>query len=255
MKWVQRGGLVFIGIFLFSGFIVTSDAQAGGDWDGIPTITMFLEGKVDDGGHCRCKKGCAKNDGAKECAKEKKECAKGQTPQKIGKYITLSFADLEKYHGGSGPGVALGYRACQIALAQLYPGQIPPRKDQFVVSGSEKGCPGDAVSYITGARYGKGAEKAFNGNLVFDEKVGFFSFIFASISGDKAIKLSCTFEFPKNFLALKKKSHTDPEASAQFQHMAKCIAKKVLTSPDSELYEVSELHDFNWKECKEKYRK
>jgi len=54
-----------------------------------------------------------------------------------------------------------------------------------VVSGSERDCPADAATYITGARYGKGAEKAFNGNLVFDESLGAFNFIFASMSNGK----------------------------------------------------------------------
>ena len=253
--WVQRGVFVLIGMVFFSGIILTSDVRAGGDWDGIPTITLFLEGKTDDG-QSRCKKECAKKSDDEQGAEGKKGCAQKCTKEasahKTGKYITIGIGDLEKYHGGVGPGIALSYRACQIAFAALYPGTIPPRKDQFVVSGSEKDCPGDVVTYITGARYGKGAEKAFNGNLVFDERVGMFSFIFASISSGKAVKLTSKFEFPEKFLELNKKKDTDPEASAQFQHMAKCIAKKVLTSPDNELYEVTEMTDFSWKECKEK---
>ena len=86
----------------------------------------------------------------------------------------LALTILKSVTEVSGRRLPLGYRACQIALSRLYPGEIPPRGDQFVVSGSNKACPADSVSFITGARYGKASNDAFNGNLAFDESVGFF---------------------------------------------------------------------------------
>ncbi len=272
-------GVMIIALsFCFMGMGTWVHAGSGcKGWDGIPTITV----KLPDKGESRCKKDCRKSCGKqeshckkecnkdckKECKKDcKKKCRKNEsaTPcainkagfhQPCGKYLTISVSDIERFHGDIGPGVALGYRACQIALSYLYPGEIPPRKDQFVVSGSEKACPADPVSFITGARYGKGAGKAFNGDLAFDESVGFFSFIFASMSSGKAVKLECKFEFPKKFKELKPKMDTDPEAKAMFFKMARCLSRQILIAPEKEIFKVIPLSDFSWKDYKENYLK
>jgi len=265
-------GVIVAGLLIFSFIVIgnweLADAGCKG-WDGIPTITV----KLPDKGESRCKKDCRKSCGKqgshckKECKKDcKKKCAKKEatTPcainkagfhQPCGKSLTISVNDIERFHGDIGPGVALGYRACQIALSQLYPGEIPPRKDQFVVSGSAKACPADPVSFITGARYGKGADNAFNGNLAFDKSVGFFSFIFASMTSGKAVKLKCKFEFPEKFKELKPKMDTNPEAKAMFFKMARCLSRQVLIAPEKEIFEVIPLSDFSWKDYKENYLK
>jgi formylmethanofuran dehydrogenase subunit E len=215
-------------------------------WQGIPTITV----KLPDKGEIRCKKGCAKKDAAQPCVKNKKGCHRP-----CSRYLSIGVDDIEKFHGNIGPGVAIGYRACQIAFSRLYPGEIPPRGDQFVVSGSNKACPADSVSFITGARYGKASKDAFNGNLAFDASVGSFSFIFASMSSGKAIKLQNKFEFPKEFKSLKAKMATDPEAKATFFRMSRCLSRQILTAPEKEIFEITPASDFSWKEYKDNYLK
>ena len=246
MKRMVISMILVLGMVALSFMVYNVQAQAGegcgiGKWEGIPAITLRLPGE--QGADVGQEKGNKQKEGKHHCA-----CYKG---------ITVGIGDLEKYHSGEGigPGVALGYRACQIALAHLYPGEIPLRGDQFVVSGSERDCPADAVTYITGARYGKGAEKAFNGNLVFDETLGAFNFIFVSMSNGKVVKLTSKFQFPKEFIELKEKSKTDPEAKERSFKLTDCLVRKVLTASESEIFEVTAMPECSWKDYKAKYLK
>ena len=248
-------GITFIALLAFCFMPWTIKALAGGcgTWEGIPTVTMKLPGQEKPQHKCEKGKEGAKNakgrEGHHTCMKEKCQgCASIEN-------VTLGFGDLEKYHGHLCPGMALGYRATQVALAQLYPGEIPPRGDEFVVSGIPRACPVDAISYLTGARYGKGSEGAFNGNLAFDKTIGASSYIFASMSTGKAIKLTTTFQFPKEMEALKAKKDTDPEANAQYEAMSWCATIRILTAPGKEVFAVAPLSDFSWKAYKEKYLK
>ena len=218
--------------------------------DGVPTITMKVPDKGAGPAMKDCMKKCDKKEGERPCGKGMDGCNKP-----CGKYITLGIKDVKKFHGEICPGVALGYRACQIALPQLYPGEIAPRGDQFVVSGVARACPADSVSFITGARYGKASNGAFNCNLAFDDSVGKSSYIFASMSSGKAIKLNSKFEFPKEFEEARAKKDTDPEAKAMFLKMGKCLSQKILTAPDKEIFEVTPVSDFDWKAYKESYLK
>jgi len=239
-------GMVAIGFMLYCG-----KAQAGegcGTWEGIPTITLKLPGQETTPPQML--------PGKKEPLGKGGHAEGGHHyPWEI-KTITLGIEDFEKYHGGIGPGNALGFRACQIALAHLYPGEIPPRKDQFVVLGSEKDCPADAVTYITGARYGKGALGAFNGNLAFDQTVGAFNFIFASTTTGKAVKLINHFEWPQEFKELHAKGKIlTPEEQAKSEHITRYLSRYILTAPENEIFEIIPITDFNWKAYKEQYLK
>ncbi len=172
--------------------------------------------------------------------------------------ITIGIRDMARFHGSLGPGVALGYRACQIALSQLYPGDIPLRGDQFVVSGSVKACPTDSISFITGARYGKGSDGAFNGNLAFDKSIGDFCFIFARMSDGKAIKLINKFKFPKGFKEVKAKlkdKGTSPEEKKKCFEKFRSLSLDILAAPEKDVFKIVTLTNFSWKDYKEKYLK
>lgn len=240
-------GMIAIGFMVYSG-----KTQAGkdcGTWDGITTITLKLPGQETIPPQM--------TPGKKELLEKKGHGEGGHHYSPGGmKTITLSIEDFEKYHGGIVPGNALGFRACQIALAHLYPGEIPPRKDQFVVSGSEKDCPADAITYVTGARYGKGALGAFNGNLAFDQTVGDFNFIFAGMTTGKAVKLLNRFEWPQEFKALHKKGKIlTPEEQAKSEYLTRFLSRYILTASEKEIFEVIPIADFNWKTYKDQYLK
>jgi len=214
-----------------SGNIATA---APGLWEDMPTITLRVPGKTD----AAWKDACCESKGERKGLKY--DC---------GKYMTLTIPDMEKYYGDVGPGLALGYRACQIAFARLYPGEIPPRGDQFIV-GALSSCPADPISFITGVRYGKDVPEVFNGNLVFDTKIEPFSFIFVSMSNGKAFKLTCRYKLPQEFLDLMELKKRDPAAVEKFWNMAHCLSRHILTAPAGEIYEVTPLPNFSWKEYK-----
>ncbi|MEZ4600772.1 MAG: formylmethanofuran dehydrogenase subunit E family protein [Syntrophotaleaceae bacterium] len=199
------------------------------DWSDMPTITIRLPGKVDAGW--------------------KERCTGDQTSYKcsMDRFLTLTVADMEKYYGEVGPGLAFGYRACQIAFSRLYPGEIPTRGDLFVV-GSHSACPADPVTFITGVRYGKDARNIFNGDLVFDEKLERFSFIFVSQASGKAVKLTCRYPLPQDFLDLMIKKNQDPSLVETFWTYAHCLSRYIFTAPETEIFEVTPLDNFDWKQ-------
>jgi len=222
-----------VAMMLFFGISDTASANGKtGRWDDMPTITLRLPGKTDAAWKAAC---CSGKDSDKDI---RYDC---------GRYITLNIPDMEKYYGDVGPGLVLGYRACQIAFAHLYPGEIPPRGDQFVVSGLAS-CPADPLTFITGARYGKDAAEIFNGNIVFDKKIEPFSYIFASLSTGKAFKLTCKYKLPQKFLDLMEQKKRDSAAVEEFWTMAHCLSRYIMTAPASEIYEVTPVPNFSWKE-------
>jgi formylmethanofuran dehydrogenase subunit E len=226
-------GMVAIGFRLYCG-----KAQAGegcGTWEGIPTITM----KVTD----------------RKMTYE--QCLKAKEVSTCGQFLTIAITDVGKFHGDVCAGSSFGFRACQIAFAHLYPGEIPPRGDQFVVMNSERSCPTDAISYVTGARYGKGAPATGirNKNIVFDSAIPSFSFIFSSMSTGKSIKLVSRFALPKEFMELREKTFSrkaTAEEEEKFLHMGQCLSLYILTAPENEIFEIVSLPNFSWKEYKEK---
>ena len=52
---------------------------------------------------------------------------KERDPSSSGRFINIGITDVGKYHGDVCAGISFGYRACQIAFARLYPGEIPPQ--------------------------------------------------------------------------------------------------------------------------------
>ncbi len=225
--------ILIIAVIIEMMFLNMELAQAGScdPWEGIPTITLRSPDKEVS---------------YEECMKEEGTGCIG------GSLITIRITDVGKFHGDVCAGSSFGFRACQVAFAYLYPGEIPPRGDQFVLMNPERSCPTDAVSYITGARYGKGAPSTGirNDDLVFDATLPSFSFVFASMSSGKAIKLVSQFALPKEFMDLRAKVFSDqatPEEKKRFFHMGRCLSLKILTAPEKEIFTVTPLADFDWR--------
>lgn len=240
MKLISTLKIIAISFITAIALFLSSSGTAGDNcsiWDGIPTITLGYPDREEKYEQCINNKG-------------------PQCPRSSG--VTISINDLGKFHGDICPGISLGYRACQIALFQLYPGQVPLRGDQFVVSGAQRPCPTDAITYITGSRYGNGRDSFLNGNFIFDKNLGDFSFIFASMSSGKAVKLVSRFPLPKEFMDLKEKvrlQNATPEEKERFSYMGQCLSLKILTAPEKEIYEVIQLTDFSWEKYQEKNAK
>jgi len=210
----------------------TLSAEAGGSsCDGIPSITMRFPG------HGASQKQFEYNDEVET--------------------ITIGCDDMVRFHGHQCAGSSLGYRACQVAFAHLYPGEIPPRGDQFVVNGAIRACPTDAVSFVTGARYGKGSDGILNSNMAFDKRLAKpMSFIFASMASGKAVKLVSRFEWPKELEELKAKASAgDPDARLQLDQLSQRLNRRILLAPEQDIFDVHPLTDFSWADYKEKYMK
>lgn len=238
MKHTKRSACAFAFVFfgsflLFFAWCGLSGASECDPWAGVPPITLSIQ---------------KSNGAAQEPCDENAEDSRCRSPQNL----VLTISELGRYHGDVCAGVALGYRACQIALAALYPGEVPTRNDQFVICGAERGCPADAVAFITGARYGKGSNGVFNGNYVIDKDIGEFNFIFASMSNGKAFKLVKKFPLPDRLFELREKIFSDPESAKKFKNLSHCLARRILSAPDKDIFEVVPLNDFSWKEEKEK---
>jgi len=165
-----------------------------------------------------------------------------------GSPTTITFEDAGRPHGGICPGVALGYRACQIALDRLYPNEIPTKGDLFVVTSISKACPVDVVTHITGARYGK--------DLVFDPAIGDSSFIFAGKSGKTAVKLTSRFNLPpKEIDALKslvESGKATPKEKEEFRRLRQSLSFKILILSEDQVFLVEDLPAFSWENYKEK---
>ncbi len=229
--------ILIIAVIIEMMFLSMERAEAGScdPWEGIPTITL---------------RNPDKEVSYEKCMKEEGTSCTG------GSLITIGIADVGKFHGDVCAGSSFGFRACQIAFAHLYPGEIPPRGDQYVAMNPERSCPTDAVSYITGARYGKGAPATGirNDDLVFDATLPSFSFIFASMSSGKAVKLVSQFVLPKEFMDLRAKTFSNqatPEEKIRFFHMGRCLSFKILTAPEKDIFTVTSLPDFDWRKCQE----
>jgi formylmethanofuran dehydrogenase subunit E len=65
-----------------------------------------------------------------------------------------SFTDVVRFHGHRCPGLALGYRASEIALHEL--GATRSEDEELVCIVENDACGVDAVQYLTGCTLGKG---------------------------------------------------------------------------------------------------
>jgi formylmethanofuran dehydrogenase subunit E len=168
---------------------------------------------------------------------------------------TITARDVARYDGHFCPGLAQGFRACQVVFHRLFPGEIPARDDVFVVSGSKVG-PIPSIEYLTGARYGPPMGGVLNGNLVYDPDIGRETFIFVRMSAGKAYKLTSKVGIPPDVmkpLHPKVASGTaTPDERAEMFTYARDWAFKILTLPEDEIFEIVELKDYDWQAVKKK---
>jgi formylmethanofuran dehydrogenase subunit E len=70
----------------------------------------------------------------------------------------MDYAQIVRFHGHSCPGLAVGYRMAQAAMAELWPGRAAD--EELVAIVENNACGVDALQCLTGCTFGKG-------NLVF----------------------------------------------------------------------------------------
>jgi formylmethanofuran dehydrogenase subunit E len=165
-----------------------------------------------------------------------------------GKTHEINLSNIEKYHGHLCGGVAIGYRACQEAIKELWPDGTLKRGDVLVISGSDT-CPLDVLQFVTGTRYGPKAGIA-NGRLILDKSINqgnASSFIFVRLSDGKALKLSML-PFDQVWVALDQKSARG-ELSAKdkklFTEKRAQLEKDMYFAPLAKVFTVQTLKNFS----------
>ena len=124
--------------------------------------------------------------------------------------LEISIEDFAKYHGDICPCGTMGFRATQLAIAQLWGGQIPVRGDFKIISACPTRGSKDAVEFITRVvTRKKGADFEVQlpegtdiENLSFDNYV--FTFIRKSTGDEVDIRVKEEI-FPPGFLEMRKK--------------------------------------------------
>ena len=131
---------------------------------------------------------------------------------------TAAHPDLQRaiiFHGHFCPGLAIGYRAAEIALDRLRAGRA--EDEELVAIVENCSCAVDAVQVITGCTFGKG-------NLVFHDH-GKHVYTFASRPTGHAVRLS-----------LRRR-----DSSAESDLSREERTKRLLAAPAEDLFDIREL--------------
>ncbi|MGV1100761.1 FmdE family protein [Thiovibrio sp. JS02] len=95
-----------------------------------------------------------------------------------------SFAEAVRFHGHVCPGLALGFRAAEVALVEL--GIARAHDEELVAVCENRSCAVDAIQVVTGCTAGKG-------NLLFDD-LGKQVYTFIKRQTGEAVRLAVIWE-------------------------------------------------------------
>jgi len=148
---------------------------------------------------------------------------------------SMSYEDAVAFHGHSCPGLAIGYRAAEVGLRELYGSRSVD--EELVAIVENDACGVDAVQWMTGCTFGKG-------NLVFRD-YGKMAFSFFNRKTEKGIRVyvdSSAFyaEDDDRFLELKANRNRTAEENEEMADMMKKRSKRVLELPEKEFIRIDE---------------
>ncbi|EHQ35435.1 FmdE family protein [Methanoplanus limicola] len=154
--------------------------------------------------------------------------------------ITIKpYEEAIKFHGHNCPGLAIGYRASEIAMKELLSGRS--EDEELVCIAENDACSVDGVQYITGCTMGKG-------NLIFrDYGKQVYTFILRDSSDAVRIVLKDTSSMDKiDPKAMKARANVfagtaTPEEKAAFDRARLKLIDIYLTSPAEEIFEVKHV--------------
>jgi formylmethanofuran dehydrogenase subunit E len=144
------------------------------------------------------------------------------------------FAEAVAFHGHVCPGLAMGYRAAEIALSRLRSGRS--EDEELVTITETDACSVDAIQVLTGCTAGKG-------NLLFRDH-GKQAFTFINRKTGAALRLVANPSFDiesldPEFAPLRKRvmqrEATDSERAAFQDHMNR-VVDAILKAPDDDLF-------------------
>ena len=144
------------------------------------------------------------------------------------------FADVVAFHGHSCGGLAIGYKACELAVREL---DLTFSADEEIVAVTETdSCTVDAIQVVLGCTAGKG-------NL-FVNNWGKTAFSFYRLDNNMSIRLVVNqSSMPTNqeMVALRPKimaGTATPEEDAEFHRLAHLYVNQILAIPAEKLFTV-----------------
>jgi len=153
--------------------------------------------------------------------------------------VKPGYADAVRFHGHSCPGLALGYRVAEAALAWL--GERA--KDEELVAVVENdACGVDAIQWLTGCTFGKG-------NLIFRD-YGKHVFTFYSRARQKGVRIRGDFSRDResdpsarmhSLREKRKQEGLTTEEQAEWENLLARRVEEILSAPTDTLLDVREV--------------
>jgi formylmethanofuran dehydrogenase subunit E len=147
----------------------------------------------------------------------------------------MNYEDAVVFHGHSCPGLAIGFRAAEVGLRELYGSRAVD--EELVAIVENDACGVDAVQWMTGCTFGKG-------NLIFRDygKMAFTFFNRKTGNGVRVYVDSSSFysEDDDRFQELKANRNRTAEENEEMAGMMKQRCRRVLEMPEKEFIRVTE---------------
>lgn len=144
---------------------------------------------------------------------------------------------IQEFHGHMCPGLAIGIRAGEIALAEI--GKHASDEEVVAVVETDM-CAVDAIQFMTGCTFGKG-------NLIHRD-FGKNAFTFIRRSDGKAIRVVTTPQAwgdpdseHRQLFAKVREGQATPEEQARFHQLHAARARAILDAPADGLFDIKEV--------------
>lgn len=149
--------------------------------------------------------------------------------------LDQEFADVVKFHGHACPGLAFGFKATRLAMAEL--GLIRSDDEELVAIVENNSCAVDAIQAMAGCTFGKG-------NLIFKD-YGKQVYTFIKRSSRETVRVAVCWEPPaekpetreawRNFTT----GDRSPTVMELVQAAKKSKMDQILTAENRELFKIS----------------
>lgn len=168
------------------------------------------------------------------------------TVNKYGRYAQqtkiITLKDLIKFHGHFCGGLVESAGALRLALDVLFPDGVIDRTDLRIIS-NNSACGGDVAAYLTGARSRFGSHHI-------DNTLKESEFIVQKVSTGETVRARVRPEaYPTDVRTQMKKIESGqftPQDLDLFQKLQWQYARRLVTRPLTEAFQVEKLPDFSW---------
>ncbi len=149
----------------------------------------------------------------------------------------IPFSEVNKFHGHTCPGIAIGYRAGEIAIKKLSSARAVD--EEFLAIVENDSCSVDAIQVLTGCTFGKG-------NLIFkDHGKNVYTFINRNTSSTLRISLNVSIDdVNPEFAKIREtvfSGKANEEDMLEFEKERDLTSDMILEMPDNELFKIEEV--------------